>query len=85
MSHDALLTNASLPPPPRPAHATPMQGVTTAVAMQEGLASPLFALGICFSVIVMYDAAGVRRHAGTCLSCMTQQVCGGMRVRGCHV
>lgn len=40
------------------------QGVTTAVAFQYGLSSPLFAVCLCFSCIVMYDAAGVRRHAG---------------------
>lgn len=39
-------------------------GVTTAIALQHGLGSSLFALGLCFSLIVMYDAAGVRRHAG---------------------
>lgn len=40
------------------------QGVTTAVGIVHGVASTLFALALCFSVIVMYDAAGVRRHAG---------------------
>ncbi len=40
------------------------QGITTAVAIQEGLGSALFAAALCFSVIVMYDAMGVRRHAG---------------------
>jgi hypothetical protein len=40
------------------------QGVTTSVALQHGLSSSLFAAALCFSVIVMYDAAGVRRHAG---------------------
>lgn len=32
--------------------------------MQQGFGSPLFAACLCFSVIVMYDAMGVRRHAG---------------------
>ena len=41
-----------------------LQGVTTAVGLSQGFTSPLFAVAICFSVIVMYDAAGVRRHAG---------------------
>lgn len=40
------------------------QGVTTALALQEGLSSPLFAVSLAFSVIVMYDAMGVRQHAG---------------------
>lgn len=34
------------------------------MAFQYGLASPLFAVCLCFSCIVMYDAAGVRRHVG---------------------
>lgn len=29
------------------------------------MGSPLFAVSLAFSLIVMYDAAGVRRHAGT--------------------
>ncbi|KAK2077491.1 hypothetical protein QBZ16_004336 [Prototheca wickerhamii] len=38
--------------------------MTTAVALEQGLQSPLFAIAACFSLIVMYDAMGVRRHAG---------------------
>jgi acid phosphatase family membrane protein YuiD len=32
--------------------------------VQYGLGSTLFPLSLAFSLIVMYDAAGVRRHAG---------------------
>lgn len=45
-------------------HSSLCSAVTTAVALQQGLSSPLFAVCVCFSVIVMYDAMGVRRHAG---------------------
>ncbi|KAG7671951.1 hypothetical protein Ndes2526B_g07112 [Nannochloris sp. 'desiccata'] len=45
-------------------HSALCSAVTTAVALQQGLGSPLFAMCTCFSVIVMYDAMGVRRHAG---------------------
>ena len=45
-----------------------MQGVTTAVGVMHGFTSSLFAVSLCFSLIVMYDAAGVRRHAGSCPS-----------------
>ena len=38
--------------------------MTTAVAIHHGLSSSLFAACTCFTVIVMYDAMGVRRHAG---------------------
>jgi acid phosphatase family membrane protein YuiD len=39
-------------------------GVTTAVAVKHGLESSMFPVCLAFSLIVMYDAAGVRRHAG---------------------
>lgn len=45
-------------------HSALCSSVTTAIALQQGLASPLFSVALCFSVIVMYDAMGVRRHAG---------------------
>lgn len=55
-----------------------MQGVTTALALQEGLSSPLFAVSLAFSVIVMYDAMGVRQHAGK-QAAVLNQVCQAMR------
>ncbi|KAI7837733.1 hypothetical protein COHA_008455 [Chlorella ohadii] len=45
-------------------HSSLCSSVTTAIAMQQGLGSPLFSVAVCFSVIVMYDAMGIRRHAG---------------------
>lgn len=45
-------------------HSSLCSAVTTAVAIHHGLGSTLFAICTCFSVIVMYDAMGVRRHAG---------------------
>ncbi|GAX80886.1 hypothetical protein CEUSTIGMA_g8321.t1 [Chlamydomonas eustigma] len=45
-------------------HSSLCAGVTTAVAMVEGLGSPLFAAALAFTAVVMYDAMGVRRHAG---------------------
>ena len=45
-------------------HSSLCAAVTTAVAIHHGLASSLFAVCTCFTVIVMYDAMGVRRHAG---------------------
>lgn len=41
-----------------------MQSVTSAIGVIHGFSSSLFAMALCFSLIVMYDAAGVRRHAG---------------------
>ena len=45
-------------------HTSLVVGLTTAIAYQHGLGSTLFPLSLAFSLIVMYDAAGVRRHAG---------------------
>lgn len=45
-------------------HSAGVTGLTTAIALEEGLGSSLFAIAAIFSVIVMYDAKGIRRHAG---------------------
>ena len=43
---------------------TTLQAVTTAVGLEFGLASSLFAVSLCFTLITMYDATGVRYHSG---------------------
>lgn len=45
-------------------HSALVVALCVALAIEEGLGSPLFALAIIFACIVMYDAAGVRRAAG---------------------
>lgn len=45
-------------------HSAAVTALSTALAIQEGLDSPLFAISAIFGVIVMFDASGVRRHAG---------------------
>ena len=45
-------------------HTALVVGLSTSVAVQHGLGSSLFVVCLAFSLIVMYDAAGVRRHAG---------------------
>lgn len=45
-------------------HSALCAGITTAIAFQSGFGSTAFAMAVAFSSIVMYDAAGVRRHAG---------------------
>eukprot|EP00238_Polyblepharides_amylifera_P010831 CAMPEP_0196587266 /NCGR_PEP_ID=MMETSP1081-20130531/56966_1 /TAXON_ID=36882 /ORGANISM="Pyramimonas amylifera, Strain CCMP720" /LENGTH=180 /DNA_ID=CAMNT_0041909405 /DNA_START=386 /DNA_END=928 /DNA_ORIENTATION=+ len=45
-------------------HSSLCMGLTTSIALQHGLSSSLFPVCLGFSLIVMYDAAGVRRHAG---------------------
>jgi acid phosphatase family membrane protein YuiD len=45
-------------------HAAAVAALTTAVGLQEGTSSTLFGVTLFLSLIVMYDAAGLRRAAG---------------------
>ncbi|QKS72174.1 divergent PAP2 family protein [Paenalkalicoccus suaedae] len=45
-------------------HSGAVTALSTAIALEHGLDSPLFAISAIFGVIVMFDATGVRRHAG---------------------
>lgn len=45
-------------------HSACATAMTTACAVQYGFLSPMFSMALIFSMIVMYDAAGVRRAAG---------------------
>ena len=44
-------------------HSATVAGLATAVGIREGLRSTSFAIAFLFAVVVMYDAAGVRRAA----------------------
>jgi uncharacterized protein len=45
-------------------HAATMTATTLAIGLFGGFDQPLFALAIAISMIIIYDAAGVRREAG---------------------
>ena len=45
-------------------HSAVIIAATQAIGLHQGYDSPLFALGVVISMIVTYDAAGVRRQAG---------------------
>ncbi len=45
-------------------HSALMTAVTTAAGLYAGFDSPIFALAFTISMVVTYDAAGVRREAG---------------------
>ncbi|XP_058740653.1 uncharacterized protein LOC131612929 [Vicia villosa] len=45
-------------------HSALCSALTTSVALSHGVADSLFPVSLGFSLIVMYDAIGVRRHAG---------------------
>ena len=47
------------------AHSAMASGLATAVGVQVGFGTPLFALALGFALVVMFDAATVRRAAGT--------------------
>jgi len=45
-------------------HSAIVTTLATLVGKYEGLETPIFAMSLVFAMIVMYDAAGVRRAAG---------------------
>ncbi len=46
-------------------HSSFVTGLTTAVGLTAGFDTPIFAVALVLSLIVMYDASGVRRAVGT--------------------
>jgi uncharacterized protein len=45
-------------------HSAAVTALSTGVALEAGLSSPVFAVAAIFAVITMFDATGVRRQAG---------------------
>ena len=45
-------------------HAAVVTSLTTLVGKEQGVNTPIFAISLIFSLVVMYDACGVRRAAG---------------------
>lgn len=45
-------------------HAAAVSALSTAVGLKEGFGTTLFGVTLYFSLIVMYDAAGLRQAAG---------------------
>jgi acid phosphatase family membrane protein YuiD len=45
-------------------HSSLMVGATMGIGLHEGFSTPIFALALSMTMIVIYDAAGVRREAG---------------------
>ncbi|HUH12945.1 MAG TPA: divergent PAP2 family protein [Longimicrobiales bacterium] len=45
-------------------HAASASALATAVGLQVGWGSPLFAVAAYFALVVLYDATGIRRAAG---------------------
>ncbi len=55
-----LLSSGGMPS----SHSALVTGVSVGVGLQAGFDSPLFAIAGVVAMIVIYDATGVRRHAG---------------------
>ena len=53
-------------------HSAGVIGLTTAVGLISGFDSLIFAVSIGFSLVVMYDAAGLRRAAGKQAACLNR-------------
>ncbi len=45
-------------------HSAAVTSLATAVGLKEGLDSSVFSVAVLFAIITMFDATGVRRHAG---------------------
>jgi len=45
-------------------HTALVMALSTSIGRLYGWDSPIFAVSLCFALVVMYDAAGVRRAAG---------------------
>jgi len=55
-----LLTTGGMPS----SHSSLMTATTHAIGLYHGFATPLFAMAVAITMIVVYDAANVRRQAG---------------------
>jgi acid phosphatase family membrane protein YuiD len=55
-------------------HAAIVMGLTSAIGRLNGVTSAPFAIALIFSVVVMYDAQGVRRAAGRQAAVLNQLI-----------
>ncbi|GAA0464827.1 divergent PAP2 family protein [Alkalibacillus silvisoli] len=55
-------------------HSAAVSALTTTIAIEHGVDSPYFAISCVLSIIVMYDATGIRRHAGEHATILNQLV-----------
>ena len=55
-------------------HSAAVSALTTAVGLLDGIGSTTFAISFVISIIIMFDATGVRRHAGEQATVLNQLV-----------
>ena len=53
-------------------HSAGVMGLATTVGLIQGFASVDYAMALGYALVVMYDAAGVRRAAGTQAACLNK-------------
>ncbi|KAI8005612.1 putative membrane protein YuiD [Camellia lanceoleosa] len=56
-------------------HSATVTALAVAIGLQEGTGGPTFAIAIVLACVVMYDASGVRLHAGRQAELLNQIVC----------
>ncbi|KAK7335587.1 hypothetical protein VNO80_27513 [Phaseolus coccineus] len=56
-------------------HSATVSALVVAIGLQEGAGSSAFAVAVVLACIVMYDASGVRLHAGRQAELLNQIVC----------
>ncbi|VFQ67266.1 unnamed protein product [Cuscuta campestris] len=56
-------------------HAATVTALAMAIALQDGAGGPAFAIAVVLACVVMYDATGVRQHAGRQAELLNQIVC----------
>lgn len=67
----ALLTSTGGMPS---SHSAAVTALATSVGLLEGFGSSIFSVAAVFAIIVMFDATGVRRHAGEQATVLNQLV-----------
>lgn len=55
-------------------HSAMVTSLASSIGFIEGFQSSIFALAVCFSLIVMYDASGVRRSVGIQAGILNQMI-----------
>ncbi|KAL9264994.1 putative membrane protein YuiD [Drosera capensis] len=56
-------------------HSATVTALAVAIGLQEGTGGPAFAIAVVLASVVMYDATGVRLHAGRQAELLNQIVC----------
>lgn len=65
-----LLSTGGMPS----SHAALVSAIAIGVGLSAGFQSPLFALAAAFAIVVLYDATGIRRHAGRHAQIINQMI-----------